>query len=176
MPKSFCRLAGKPERQPVSASTVPVATRQFGWRAAAHRSCCHHTLCTSTCAVHTHTCKPRRRADGGPCARRFARRSFAARTPKPVPDLRPPVRPATPHVAALLSLVGALTDPARRCCDRAAQPVMSHQSMLVYSPEPLSLVQEAHEVVCRLTIAQLAEHLTVVDMQTSECPWFDSEW
>lgn len=28
----------------------------------------------------------------------------------------------------------------------------------------------------RLTIAQLAEHLTVVDLQTSECPWFDSEW
>ena len=27
-----------------------------------------------------------------------------------------------------------------------------------------------------LTIAQLAEHLTVVDLQTSECPWFASEW
>ena len=27
-----------------------------------------------------------------------------------------------------------------------------------------------------LTIAQLAEHLTVVDEQISECPWFDSEW
>ncbi len=28
-----------------------------------------------------------------------------------------------------------------------------------------------------LTIAQLAEHLTVVvQHQKSECPWFDSEW
>jgi hypothetical protein len=53
---------------------------------------------------------------------------------------------------------------------------MSQQSKLVYGPEPVHRPQEAHEVVCRLTIAQLAEHLTVVDMQTSECPWFDSEW
>ena len=97
---SACRQAGK---------AASLREHRALWQTSWVEGCCAqillppHSLHVDVRGAHAHLQAPA--PGGGPCARRVARRSSAARTPRPVPDLRPPIRQARGNAAALLSLV-----------------------------------------------------------------------